>query len=91
MFSKAHIANVQTGEQYDFIEGKFVPSIITSLTPDETTILLHMAKDMQRKQIAESLNISESSIKKKKQILFDKLNVKTSAAAVYKATMLKII
>jgi DNA-binding CsgD family transcriptional regulator len=91
MFSKAHIANIQTGEQYDFIDGRFVPSIIAALSPDEVTILLHMAKDMQRKQIADALNISESSIKKKKQLLFDKLNVKTSAAAVYKATMLKII
>ena len=91
MFSKARIVNIHTGKQYDFIDGSFVESVITALEPDEIAILTHLAKDVPNKQIADILNISEANLKRKRLSLFDKLNVKTPAAAVYRATMLKII
>jgi DNA-binding CsgD family transcriptional regulator len=89
--SKASIVNYKTGEQFEYIDGKFLPTVAKSLTTDEIAILSHMAKDLQRKEIAEMLKVSEASIKKKKQTLFNKLNVKTSTAAVYKATVMKLI
>jgi DNA-binding CsgD family transcriptional regulator len=91
MVSKACIVNIRTGERFDFIDGKFVASTIATLTPEEIMILTHMAKDMPNKQIAGALKISESNLKRKRLALFDKLGVKTPAAAIYKATMLKII
>jgi DNA-binding CsgD family transcriptional regulator len=90
-FSKARIVNIQTGEQFDYIDGKFIQSTITALDRDELAILAHTAKDIPNKQIADLLKISESNLKRKRLSLFDKLGVKTPAAAVYKATMLKII
>jgi DNA-binding CsgD family transcriptional regulator len=91
MVSKACIVNIRTGERFDFIDGKFVASTVTALTPEEITILTHTAKDMPNKQIADALEISESNLKRKRLALFDKLGVKSPAAAIYKATMLKII
>lgn len=91
VINKANIVNFKTGEQFDYVDGKFVSAIAKSLTADEVAILSHMAKDLQRKEIADTLKISEGSIKKKKQTLFEKLNVKTSTAAVYKATVMKLI
>ena len=91
VFCKAAIVNIQTGENYDFIDGKFILSETKTLTPDEITILTCTAKDMPIKQICAQLNISESRLKRKRLVLFSKLNVKTIAAAVYKATALKIV
>ena len=91
MFCKATIVNIQTGENYDFIDGKFILSEAKTLTPDEITILTCTAKDMPLKQICALLDISESRLKRKRLTLFNKLNVKTIAAAIYKATTLKIV
>ena len=91
VFCKATIVNIQSGENYDFIDDKFVLSEAKTLTPDEITILTCTAKDMPLKQICALLDISESRLKRKKLTLFNKLNVRTISAAIYKATVLKIV
>jgi hypothetical protein len=91
IFCKAMITNTVTGENYDFVDGKFVLSEAKTLTPDEIAILTCAAKDMPVKQICATLHIPESRLKRKRLILFNKLQVRTVAAAIYKATVLKII
>ena len=91
VFNKARAVNIETGKQYDYLNEKFVESTTTALDTDEKIILTQMAKDMPNKQMADLLKISESSLKRKRLALFDKLEVKSPAAAVYKATLLNII
>jgi DNA-binding CsgD family transcriptional regulator len=91
VFNKASIINIETGKTYDFINGEFTKSEIRVLTPDEITILTYATQDMQVKQICDVLHISESNLKRKRLALFDKLDVKTMSAAIYKATLLKLI
>jgi DNA-binding CsgD family transcriptional regulator len=89
--SKANIVNFKTGETYNFMDGRFVRSDIRALTPDEIAILNYLAKDMLTKQIAILLQVSESTVIRKKQDIFEKLGVRTSIAAVHKATKMRII
>jgi DNA-binding NarL/FixJ family response regulator len=92
VFSKASVVNTQTGENFYYIDGKFVPSEVKTLTSEEMTILTCTAKkDMQIKQICDTFNISESTLKRKRVALLNKLDVKTMGAAIYKATALRII
>ncbi|MDR1951702.1 MAG: LuxR C-terminal-related transcriptional regulator [Bacteroidales bacterium] len=91
ILGKAFVINHTTGEQLDYIDGKFLPSTCKLLTNVEIKILKYQAMGLLGKEIAEEMNISESMVKRKRQDLFDKLNVTTSAAAVYKATKMKII
>jgi DNA-binding CsgD family transcriptional regulator len=88
---QAHIVNQQTSETYDFIDNKFVLSDVKALTLEEISILNYLTKDMMTKQIVDLLDISESTIMRKKNIIFDKLGVKSSYAAIHKAAKLGII
>jgi DNA-binding CsgD family transcriptional regulator len=92
VFCKASVVNINTGENFYYIDDKFVPSEVKTLTPEEMTILTCAAKkDMQIKQICDEFGISESTLKRKRVALLNKLNVKTMGAAIYKATALRII
>jgi len=91
VFCKAKIVNIQTGENYEFIDGKFLPSDIKALDLEEIAILKSTAEDIPIKQIAQRLKISESSLKRKRQLIFDKLDCKTMVSAIYKATSMKLI
>jgi len=88
---KAYIINHHTGEQFDYSDGQFQSSATKLLTEVEIEILTHKANGLQGKEIASVMKMSESMVKRKQQELFDKLNVTTSTAAVYKATLMKII
>jgi DNA-binding CsgD family transcriptional regulator len=88
---KASITNFETGEIYNFIDGKFVLSTVKDLTPDEIAILDYLAKDISAKQICEQLKTSDSTLARKKQDVFNKLGVRSSIAAVHKATKMEII
>jgi DNA-binding CsgD family transcriptional regulator len=91
VLGKAFVTNSETGEQFDYVEGQFLPSTVKLLTHLEIEILNHMTRGLQRKEIANTLNVSESTMKKKIQDIYKKLNATTSAAAVYKATQMNII
>jgi len=91
ILSKAKIVNIQTGESYDYIQGKFMLSDVKTLSCEEIMILRYSAKEIPLKQIADMLKVSVSSLKRKRQQIFDKLESKTIASAIYKATMMKII
>jgi DNA-binding CsgD family transcriptional regulator len=88
---KASITDFETGETYNFIDGRFVLSDVRALTPDEITVLDGLAKDIPAKQICDLLKISESAMIRKKRNIFDKLGVNTSVAAVHKATKMGAI
>jgi DNA-binding CsgD family transcriptional regulator len=88
---KAYITNHDTGELLYYIDGQFRKSPAKQLTPDEIQILRYNADGFKEKQIAEMMNISQSSIKRKKQELFGRLKVANITAAVYKASQIGII
>ena len=77
--------------RFHFIGSKFVECHTKALTAEEISILELMAKDMQGKQIEDILKVSDSYLKRKKQIICDKLGVNTSVGAACKAKDLGII
>jgi DNA-binding CsgD family transcriptional regulator len=88
---KAFITNHNTGEQLDYIDGQFKEAIAKRLTPTDVQILRYKAEGLQEKDIAKKMNLSESCVKRKKHEIFNKLRVANVAAAVYKASQMKII
>jgi DNA-binding CsgD family transcriptional regulator len=91
VLGKASLINSETGDHFDYFDGHFLPSIVTTLTELDIEILGYVAGGLQRKEISEKMKILESTMKKKIQDIFKKLNVTTSAAAVYKAAQMNII
>ena len=87
----ATITNTATGETYNFIDGKFVLSAIPSLTREEVLILELQASELSVQQISERLQISESSLWRKREVLCRKLGVISSVGAVHKAHLLGIL
>jgi len=88
---KATIDCFATGEKYDLVNDEFVLSKIKALTNDEIAILKWIASGIPGKNISGLLKISERSLRRKEQCVFDKLDADTPAAAVYKATTLGLI
>ncbi|MCL2683131.1 MAG: LuxR C-terminal-related transcriptional regulator [Bacteroidales bacterium] len=91
MQGTAHITNMTTGEQYDFVEDEFVLSKIEVLSNDETQILEWMVKDISPEQICDLLNISISNFKRRRQTIYKKLGVNTPAGAIHKAHLMGVI
>jgi DNA-binding CsgD family transcriptional regulator len=89
--AKAVLTNFLTGEQYIYKNDKFVLTTIKTLTHHEISILKWAAEDKSSEQICDALHISESSFKRKRKQIFEKLNVQSTAAAVYKATSMGLI
>ena len=87
----ATVTNTETGEQYVFTGEHYVLSDKLAVVQDELLILELLCKDLSTEQIVARLNISESSYRRKKQLLFDKLNVKNTHGAIYKAGLMGII
>ena len=88
---KATITNTETGELYEYINGRFILSDKLAITEEDLLILKLMINDLNTEQIAKQLGVSLSNYSRKKQLLLDKLDVKTSTGAVYKAQALGII
>jgi DNA-binding CsgD family transcriptional regulator len=89
--AKAVFTNSLTGEQYIYKNDKFFKTTIKTLTYDEILILKWTAEDKTSEQMCDVLHISESSFKRKRKQIFEKLNVQSTAAAVYKASSMGII
>ena len=87
---KARIVHIKTGEVYNYINDTFVLSEFGTLTSEDIKMLELFAKDMSVKELCDLLKISESGYKLKRQRIFQKLNVKSWAAAVCKAYELRI-
>lgn len=89
--AKAVIVNHQTGDFYEFNNKKFVLKKTKALTSEDIQILKWMSEDLSSEQICEYLKVSESSFKRKRLKLFNKMEVRTSAGATYKAHSLGLI
>ena len=82
---KETITNTETGELYEYINGRFVLSDKLAITEEDLLILELMSNDLDLEQIAEQLGVSTKTYTRKKLTLFDKLDVKNSAGAIRKA------
>jgi len=89
--AKACIDCVKTGERYDFVDGKFVPSRHRQLVEDEIAILGYLAQGVAMKQISGHLGMSLRAVERKKKEALDKLGAQTQAAAVYRAKDMGLI
>ena len=82
----------QVLEQFqDFSWGKGVESFVSPLTPRETEILNYMAKGYLNKQIANTLDISEQTIKNHVTSILRKLDANARTQAVITAVRRGII
>jgi DNA-binding CsgD family transcriptional regulator len=80
------ILNRKTGERYDLIHTKFVKTQHQILTDEELMILEWMVKGLSDKLICERLNFMPmTNFKRRKRILYDKLNAGTAAEAIHNA------
>ena len=86
------IFNRKTGERYDFIDDKFVKTLNFCLTGEELMILEWMIKGLSDKLICERLdNMPITNFKRRKRILYNKLEASTSAEAIHKAHLMGVI
>ena len=88
---KPTITYIETGEFYEYINERFVLSDKLVLTEEDLLILELMINDLNSEEIAKQLDVSLSNYSRKKQLLLDKLDVKTTTGAVYKAQTTGII
>jgi DNA-binding CsgD family transcriptional regulator len=87
-----HIIDRKTGEQYDFIDNKFVKSNTHILTQEEVMILNWMVQELSDEKMSEQLGTSTvANFKRKKRELYNKLGVSAAAAAIHKAHLMGII
>ena len=89
--SGACIDNQLTGERYEYINDRFIPTALKNLSQDETMILRCLAKGFKMKDIGEELNMKQRTVELKAKSAFDKLGVSTQGAATYKAKELGLI
>jgi len=81
----------KTGEQYHFIDNKFIKVEKPSLDKEDLMILKWMIASMPDKEMSELLAMPLSSFKRKKRLLFQKIGGNTSANVVYKAHLFGFI
>lgn len=77
------IINGKTGEQYEFIGDRFIRQSTYALTDDEKLILELMIKGYKGEHISTELKVSDSSLRRMKFLLYQKIGVNTSAEAVH--------
>jgi len=75
--------NKKTNEHFEYINGRFVKKELIDLSDDERLILDHMIKGFTGEHIAMALNISESSLRRKKYLLYQRVGVNTNAELVH--------
>jgi DNA-binding CsgD family transcriptional regulator len=94
-FSEESVAKAtvisKTGDRWVFAGGKLELTTSKILTDEEQKILKWQTDDLTAEQIGEYLSISVDSLKRKKRKIYDKLNVATSDAAIYKAAQMGLI
>ena len=88
---KASMINHSTGDEYVFVDDEFILTEKKTLSDEDIRILKWLAEDLTAEQICDELRISESSYKRKRKKIFDKLNVQTPAGAVFKAGTLRLL
>ena len=88
---RSFIIDNKTNEQYNFIDNKFVKVDKPHFDQEDLLILRYMIADLSDKQMNEMLHISLSSFKRKKRLLFQKLDANTSACAIHKAHLMGVI
>jgi len=86
-----HIIDNKTGDQYNFIDNKFVKTEMPFFSQEEKQILKWLTKDLSNNQMSELLSMSLANFKRKKLLLFEKLQASTSAGAVSKGYLAGII
>jgi DNA-binding CsgD family transcriptional regulator len=87
----ATITNIETGEQYVFGKGRYVLSDQFAVTQEELLILELLCNDLTTEQITSQINTSVTTFRRKKELLFNKLNVKSAHGAIYKAGLMGLI
>lgn len=87
----ATVTNFANGKRYEFNGKTFVKSKDMILTDDEIAILKCLSNGMLEKQISEVLQISKSSLGRKKQRAYSKLGAKTSPEAIFLAQSMELI
>ena len=87
----AMVTHIGTGEQYVYMDERYVLSEQLALNQNDLLILKLICDDLADAQIISQLGICVRTFKRKKELLFSKLNVKNAGAAVYKAHLMGII
>jgi len=87
----ATVTNTETGEVYVYVNDEYVLSDLPAITQEELQILELMCNDLPNEQIMLQLNFSERSFWRKRQRLFNKLNVQSGTGAIHKAHLMGII
>jgi DNA-binding CsgD family transcriptional regulator len=86
------IIDRKTGEQYNFIDNKFVKSDTHILTQEEVMILNWMVQELSDERMSELLKDSSvHNFKHKKRALLKKLGATTSVGDIHKAHLMGII
>jgi len=84
--------NTETGQRWVFTDGKYVSTDTPNITLEEIHILRMMVKGLPDKQMCLAFDgLTLNTFKSKKQRLFEKLDVETSASAIHKAHLLGVI
>ena len=83
--SRPEVAQQVLEQFQDFTWGKGIEPFVSPLTPRETEILQYMAKGFLNKQIAQSLSISEQTIKNHITSILRKLDANARTQAVITA------
>lgn len=83
--SRPEVAKQVLEQFQDFTWGKGIEPFVSPLTPRETEILKYMAKGFLNKQIAQSLSISEQTIKNHITSILRKLDANARTQAVITA------
>jgi two-component system response regulator DegU len=83
--SRPEVAKQVLEQFQEFAWGKGVETFVSPLTPRETEILQYMAKGYLNKQIAQSLSISEQTIKNHITSILRKLDANARTQAVITA------
>ncbi len=82
----ATLTNTLSGEKYDFINGNFVlRDYDDTLTPLQELIIMYLIQGRSDAEICDELGISMDQLKRIKQKLYTKFNVKKTSAVVHKA------
>ncbi len=87
----ANVVDIMNHEKYDYINDAFQLTKTEMITGEDKKILEWMINDRSSEEICDLLKISDSSFKRKRRKLFEKLGVQTAAGAVHRAHLIGLI
>ena len=87
----ATVTNTETGEQHVYTNERYILSDKLAITQEELLILDLLCNDLNQEQIMLQLGISKPNYRRKRQVLFNKLNVKNTHGAIYKAGLMGVV